>query len=455
FQTQPSLWSTLLDLVLQPQQSAASTGSPAPALLFAAGSGKPPARNAEAIENVIKLLRLSYTLQAGLLNPASGFMQPSQTAIASEQVTQSLTTLLVLLLSAVSSPTVPRLPAAASASLIGSVSDLVEVFPLGDAKHALDGWIMSFTLASGAMDLTGGWDDMLKPEGDAEMADGAAQGDSKDAAVDFVPPEEDLVSAGFLLRNLLEQRGKRGVGSSATSHAVSLMLGTYRSTIVPHPTRGQDANSANKESGNQAAPAGGLPPSVSPSISMAGHSRTATGQTDHHTPGVTPGMTPNAAAHSRTPAPQNHIGRTPNHPQAGNISSSLQAHTPLAVAQTPSGRTPGNNSNLPRTPGGQFGRHHARTPTASGLRDSAGGSVRRPGQVRAQIFFEKLFLSAIALVAEAVPPAVDSAGTTPSSESQMMLRQAFVFGRLPELVATFQDFASASSSSAKANQPKF
>ncbi|KIO16017.1 hypothetical protein M407DRAFT_34352 [Tulasnella calospora MUT 4182] len=36
-----------------------------------------------------------------------------------------------------------------------------------------------------------------------------------------------------------------------------------------------------------------------------------------------------------------------------------------------------------------------------------------------------------------------------------MLRQAFVFGRLPELVATFQDFASASSSSAKANQPKF
>ncbi|KIO23920.1 hypothetical protein M407DRAFT_26622 [Tulasnella calospora MUT 4182] len=203
FQTQPSLWSTLLDLVLQPQQSAASTGSPAPALLFTAGSGKPPARNAEAIENVIKLLRLSYTLQAGLLNPATGFMQSSQTAIATEQITQSLTTLLVLLLSAVSSPGVPRLPATASASLIGSVSDLVEVFPLGDAKDALDGWIMSFTLASGAMDLTGGWDDMLKPEGDVDMADGAAQGDSKDAAVDFVPPEEDLVATGFLLRNLV------------------------------------------------------------------------------------------------------------------------------------------------------------------------------------------------------------------------------------------------------------
>ncbi|KAG8944335.1 mediator complex subunit [Tulasnella sp. 408] len=37
----------------------------------------------------------------------------------------------------------------------------------------------------------------------------------------------------------------------------------------------------------------------------------------------------------------------------------------------------------------------------------------------------------------------------------MILRQAFVFGRLPELVATFEEFASASSSSAKANQPKF
>ncbi|KAG8951632.1 mediator complex subunit [Tulasnella sp. 424] len=457
FQAQTSLWTTVLDLVLQPQQSAASTGSPAPALLFAVGSGKPAARNAELIENVIKLLKLSFTFQA-LLNPGSSFIQSSQTAI--EQVTQNLTTLLLLLLSAVSTPTVPRLPAAASSSLIGSVAELVEFYPSGNAKDALDGWMMSFTLSSGAMDLTGGWDDMLKAEGDVDMADAAGQGDSKETAIDFVPPEEDLVATGFLLRNLLEQRGKRGLGSSSTSHAVALMLGTYKSTVVPHPTRAQDAGSLNKEGGSHNAPAGGIAPSISPSISMAGHSRTTTGQTDHNTPGVTPGMTPNAAGHTRTPAPQNHgtnvIGRTPNHPQANNAAAAasmtaLQAHTPLAVAQTPSGRTPSNN--LPRTPGGQFGRH-ARTPTASGLRDSAGGSTRRPNQARAQVFFEKLFLSAIAMVAEAVA-STDPAGTTPAAESQIILRQAFVFGRLPELVATFQEFASASSSSAKANQPQF
>lgn len=216
------------------------------------------------------------------------------------------------------------------------------------------------------------------------------------------------------------------------------MLGTYKSTVVPHPTRAQDAGSSNKE-GNHNAPVGGIAPSISPSISMAGHSRTTTGQTDHNTPGVTPGMTPNAAGHTRTPAPQNHgtnvIGRTPNHPQANNAAAvasmtALQAHTPLAVAQTPSGRTPSNN--LPRTPGGQFGRH-ARTPTASGLRDSTGGSTRRPGQARAQVFFEKLFLSAIAMVAEAVASA-DPAGTTPAAESQIILRQAFVFGRVRRML---------------------
>ncbi|KAG8977768.1 mediator complex subunit, partial [Tulasnella sp. 427] len=143
-----------------------------------------------------------------------------------------------------------------------------------------------------------------------------------------------------------------------------------------------------------------------------------------------------------------------HHQQNTTTATSLQAHTPLAVAQTPSGRTPSNNNNLPRTPGGPFGKQHARTPTASGLRDSGGGSSRRPGQAKAQIFFEKLFMSAVAIVAEAVS-SLAAGDAVAAAESQIVLRQAFVFGRLPELIATFQDFASASSSSAKANQPKF
>ncbi|KAG8907583.1 mediator complex subunit [Tulasnella sp. 403] len=429
----PMTWSKLINLTLKLQQSyhpsSATIVAPPPLLDIST-----PTRNAESIEQVINLLKFSFAASGGIHSPP-------------EQVSQQLLGLLALMLPAISSPLHPRLPPMASSSLIAAVTDLVQLYPLGDTRAGLESWIMDFSLACGSLDLGGTLDEILGSDGSFGIGGGFPAPNPQESTTEkennnaeFPQIEEDLVAPTAIIRSLLEHRGTKTHGPSATSHVISLLLTTYRSTSVP---------TASKQ--------GAAAPSISPTVSASGQQRTAVEQT----PGVTPGMTPvgGTTAPNRTPVaalPHNHsntIGRTPNTVAGGGQTPAFnQPPTPLGLAQTPAGRTPANN---PRTPGPV--NRHARTPTA------ATKEFKRPGQVRAQLFYEKLLLSVIALVAEEVTKSATRSNTqvvqaeaNPVVFPSLGLIHAFTFGKvLPELLATFQDVASACSSSAKANQPSF
>lgn len=71
---------------------------------------------------------------------------------------------------------------------------------------------------------------------------------------------------------------------------------------------------------------------------------------------------------------------------------------------------------------------HTRTPTAV-LRDA-----RRPAQMRAQVFLERLLVAMSALVAEMAPTApegLDESPLTASNSSEFVVREAFAFGKVP------------------------
>lgn len=162
---------------------------------------KSPVHNAQTIESVIKLLTMSYALPTTHVQSA--------TAVAAttlvDQIIQDLTTLLVLLLSAISSPSHGRLPPAATASLIQSVTDFAETYQLGDAKGALDSWVLSFSIASGAMALEDGLDDFLGTDmglDTSAMPQTAAQG-SEPLTNDIAVADEDLVAPTVLIRSLV------------------------------------------------------------------------------------------------------------------------------------------------------------------------------------------------------------------------------------------------------------
>lgn len=189
---------------------------------------------------------------------------------------------------------------------------------------------------------------------------------------------------------------------------MSLLLAVYRSTVIP-PTAHSNGQTA---------------PSTSPSTSLQGHSRVATG-TNEGTPGVTPGMTPVGAGGNQARASLGSValGRTPSaqgghHGASASISLIQQVHTPVGMAQTPAGRTPSNN---PRTPGTV--NKHTRTPTAT-LKDN-----KRPGQIRAEVFYEKLILGLTALVAEEGKPQKHAAEYKLPSGRHSRIR-AFALGKV-------------------------
>lgn len=146
---------------------------------------------------------------------------------ASEEVAQSVTTLLVLLLGAISLPSHPRLPPVASASLIGSITELVHIYPLGDTKGALENWVMSFSMNASSMELGGGLDDILGPGADLDITlglkdlrvEGEAQGEGASPS-ENIPIEEDLVAPTAIIRSLVRLQTSirsRANGSSILS----------------------------------------------------------------------------------------------------------------------------------------------------------------------------------------------------------------------------------------------
>ncbi|KAG8883714.1 mediator complex subunit [Tulasnella sp. 331] len=454
-QTRPALWPRLIALALKAHQlysteSISPNASP-PKVLH---DSRPPARNADTIESVIKLLQLSYTF-------------PVNQAVASaslfEQITQSLTTLLVLLLSAISSPSHARLPPTSTASLIQSVTDFAETYPLGDAKLGLESWVLSFSLASGAMAFEDNLDDFLGTdigfginEPQLNVNDDAP---AASEANDIPVAEEDLVAPSSLIQSLVRQfqkssvllcetkvpqlqnRATRTHGPHCAPHAVSLLLATYRSTIIPSPAKPSNPTS-----------------SISPSTATQARGPTTIGPTTGGTPVRTPSGT--GVHQVRTPANssallqsiQSSLGRTPTVPGANAgtpapHSSAAQAHTPAAtMAPTPAGRTPA------RTPGPNA--KHSRTPTTQ-YRE-----IRKPSQIRAFVFYEKLLVAAISLVAQEVREGTlrSQAVSDPQEEVHSTPRvpglvEGFVLGKLPDLLHQFQNVASASSSSSIPNQP--
>ncbi|KAG9039058.1 mediator complex subunit [Tulasnella sp. JGI-2019a] len=433
-QSRPALWPRLIALALKAHQfystESLSPNSSPPVVLY---DSKPPAKNAETIESVIKLLQLSYAF------PAS---QAVATASLFEQICQSLTTLLVLLLSAISSPTHARLPPASTASLIQSVTDFAESYPLGDAKLALESWVLSFSLASGAMAYEDNLDEFLGTDigfGINEpQLNGTDSAPAANDAIDIPVTEEDLVAPATLIQSLLANRATRTHGPHCTPHAVSLLLETYRSTIIPAPARPVNPT-----------------PSISPTTAMQTRAPTTIGPTTGGTPVRTPSGT--GVPQARTPANsssllqsiQSSLGRTPTVPgvNASTPNPHPQVHTPVATLnQTPAGRTPA------RTPGPSA--KHVRTPTAQHR------EIRKPGQIRAQVFYEKLFVAAITMVAQEVGrtqmrrgDVSDQLGDGNLLQKQLGLAEAFVLGKLPILLRQFRDVASASSSSSKSNQP--
>lgn len=198
-QAQPALWPPLISMALKAHQlystDSNDMNTSPPVVLY---SSK-PARNAETIETVINWLRLSYAFPAA--HAASGSSTGGVSLL--ENIVQSLTTLLVLLLSAISSPSHGRLPSTASSSLIQSVTEFAETYPSGDAKLALEGWVMSFSLASGTLDMEDGIDDLL----------GTGTGLSESKLENTVPTnsvaesatvlEEDLVAPTAIIRSLV------------------------------------------------------------------------------------------------------------------------------------------------------------------------------------------------------------------------------------------------------------
>ncbi len=112
-------------------------------------------------------------------------------------------------------------------------------------------------------------------------------------------------------------------------------------------------------------------------------------------------------------------GRTPT--ALGGVSSSsnpsMPVNTPNNVVHTPAGRTPGN----PRTPG-TTGKQ-VRTPTKDGRLSL--------GQLRAQVFHEKLLVAMTSLVAQARHQHPPNDKRTVCSE--YFLRCAFAFGKVSNL----------------------
>lgn len=198
---------------------------------------------------------------------------------------------------------------------------------------------------------------------------------------------------------------------------MSLLLATYRSTIVPSPNKPASSNVT----------------SISPTASLNATNRgsAAVGQAPGGTPVV---RTPSGAGapQVRTPANnhtllqglQNTLGRTPSMHAGVNAATPVHTahgpHTPAAAVHTPAGRTPartpGNNSKLSRTP------------------TSQNRDARRPGQMRAQIFFEKLLVAAATLVSqETGSNAEASRGGRTSGEGSARrcgIAEAFVIGQV-------------------------
>lgn len=203
FLSRPNLWPRLISLALKAQKiystNPAGQISAPPSVL---SDSAPPTHNAQTIESVIKLLAISYSLPSTHM-PTASAMSSGPSLV--EQITQDLTTLLVLLLSAISSPTHGRLPPTATASLISNVTELAETYPLGDAKLALDSWVLSFSLASGAMALEDGIDDFLGTEiGYEPSAAPQSEAPASETLVqDVAVTEEDLVSSTVLIRSLV------------------------------------------------------------------------------------------------------------------------------------------------------------------------------------------------------------------------------------------------------------
>ncbi|KAG8936910.1 mediator complex subunit [Tulasnella sp. 418] len=446
FAMQPDLISRTLSLAIKPYKSAIDDGSkPFPIFLSPSES---PVKNAKTVEAVVRLLRYSATLPGSIAGIDGTVQNNEQLPIG-----QTLCTILLLLLSAISSPVYPSIPPEAAASLMTSLADLTQMYPLPpEAQSAIDEWFLRVTISSGSMGVGEGFDILgigIPDPSTLNINDNQkpANAQTEEEVAPVVSEEEDITASTTILMNLLECRGSTVYGPASLSHATSLLLATYRSTAISTPQQHRRAAST-------ASPAPGHP-----------HSRT------HTTTGSIVGQTPQGVTprfQARTPAagatPHTHgvvhgsggvsLANTATTPSAAGASSMLhQAQTPgglvATAAHTPGVRTPGN---MPRTPG-TIGKVTTSPPS---MRSN------KPSQARAQLFYEKLLLAASVLIADAenIEDALHqdnmpSDKTESTASSTSALRRSFVLGRLPLILARFQLVAGACSSTSAAHRPNF
>lgn len=190
-QSQATVWSSLLAMTLKTHGSR----SEHPKTLLSRDSSP---RNAESVESVILMLKASYGLSPHTA-PVYNMVPAPESGTLQESVTRSLIALTIVILSEVSAMAAGGISQSASANLVSSVTDLIQLYPLGDARSTLENWLLSFTVASGAIDA------MLRMEDDLGLTVAAPpQQESTDGSKsEPVPLEEDIVAPVIAIRILV------------------------------------------------------------------------------------------------------------------------------------------------------------------------------------------------------------------------------------------------------------
>jgi hypothetical protein len=155
------------------------------------------AKNVHSIESICNLLKLSYSM--------SSIPEPSNTSdVQPHQIRESITALLILLLSAISTSPL-RLPNGAAPTLIGIITELTQQYPLSpESKQAFDSWIVSFSLSSGAIGLGEGFETVLAPGVGSYLATTVETKDGETSTGRKLrAEEEDLVASSSVLRSLV------------------------------------------------------------------------------------------------------------------------------------------------------------------------------------------------------------------------------------------------------------